>query len=107
MAVDGQMPAKTCRAMTAEDSGRVLAVFGVYAKGTRWIMFSSLTDEFRANKRAMVLGVKAMWGLLAGRPAMPILAHADPEIKGSDVLLKHMGFEPLHGGIYQCPGNKQ
>lgn len=98
---------ETCRAMAVEESGRLLAVFGIYPFSTRWVMFAWATDEYRANKRAVVAGVRAMWNLIASRPAMPILAHADPAIPGSDVLLKHMGFEPLSEGIYQCLGNKQ
>ena len=105
-AVTGCQPPMSCRALVAEEDGQTRAVFGVYAKNTRYIMFSHLTDEFRANKRAMVIGIRALWDLIKGRPAMPVLAHADPAIKGSDVLLLHMGFEPLHEGIYQCPGLK-
>lgn len=97
---------ETCRALAVEDSGRLMAVFGIYPFSTRWVMFAWASDEFRANKRAVVAGVRAMWHLIASRPAMPILAHADPEIPGSDVLLKHMGFELLNEGIYQCLGKK-
>ena len=34
---------------------------------------------------------------------LPVYAEADPEIAGSDVLLKHLGFEHLDGDIYQWP----
>lgn len=98
---------ETCRALVAEDNGQTLAVFGIYPFSTRWVLFAWATDEFRKNRRAMVAAVRAMWSLIASRPAMPLLAHADPTIKGSDVLLKHMGFELLSEGIYQCLGNKQ
>lgn len=98
---------ETCRALVAEESGHAMAVFGIYPLCTRWVLFAWATDEFRKNKRAVVESVRAMWELIASRPSMPLLAHADPEIPGSDVLLKHMGFEHVKEGIYQCPGNKQ
>lgn len=97
---------ETCRALAVENSGRLIAVFGIYPLCTRWVMFAWATDEFRANKRMVVAGIRAMWALIASRPFMPIIAHADPAIPGSDVLLKHMGFESLSEGFYQCPGNK-
>jgi len=97
---------ETCRAMVAEESGQTLCVFGVYPQSTRWILFAWAKDEFRANRRGVIKAVRAMWELIGSRPAMPLMAHADPSIKGSDVLLKHMGFEHWNAGIYQCPGNK-
>lgn len=98
---------ETCRALVVEDGGRRLAVFGIYPFCTRWVLFAWATDEYRKNRRAVVAGIKALRELIASRPAMPLLAHADPEIPGSDVLLKHMGFEPLSEGFYQCLGKKQ
>lgn len=106
-AVDGMAPARTCRALVAEESGRTLAIFGIYPMNTRYVMFSHATDEFRRNKRRVVMGIRAMQSLIASRPAMPLLAYADPEIPGSDVLLKHMGFEPFNERVYQCLGHKR
>lgn len=98
---------ETCRALVAEDNGKTLAIFGIYPFSTRWVLFAWATDEYRKNRRAVVAGIKAIRELIESRPAMPLLAHADPAIPGSDVLLKHMGFEQLSEGIYQCLGNKQ
>ena len=106
-AVDGTLPAKTCRALVLEDDNRRLAVFGIYPMNTRYVMFASISDECRANKRGMVTGIRAIKELIASRPPMPLLSQADPAIKNSDVLLKHMGFEQLQGSIYQCPGLKR
>lgn len=106
-AIDGTAPSRTCRALVAEESGRTLAVFGIYPMNTRYVMFSHATDEFRKNKRRVVAGIRAMRALIGSRPAMPLLAHADPDIKGSDVLLKHMGFEPFNERVYQCLGLKR
>jgi len=98
---------ETCHALVAEDNDQILSVFGIYPQCTRWILFAWAKDEFRANRRGVIKAVRAMWDLIASRPKMPLAAHADPSIKGSDVLLKHMGFEHFNAGIYQCPGNKQ
>ena len=106
IAVDGALPPKTCRALVAEDNGKVECVFGIYQHSTRYVLFSSCTDEFRTNKRAVVKAVRKMWEIIAQRPPMPLLAHADPEIKGSDVLLNHMGFERLTGDVFQCLGHR-
>ena len=105
--IDGSPPGRTVRALVLEQDGRRLALFGVYPMNTNYVMFSTFTDECRANKRAMAMAVKSIWQLIAKIPAMPLLAHADPEIKGSDVLLRHMGFEQYREGFYQCPGHKQ
>jgi hypothetical protein len=46
--------------MVVEESGRTVAVFGLYARSTRYVLFSSLTDEIRKNKRLMVKGIRAV-----------------------------------------------
>ncbi len=100
-AIDGQPPPRTCRAHAAIEDGKVVAVWGIYPINTRFLLFSSLSDEFLARRRNVVLGIAAVWKLLADRPRLPVLAIADPEIKGSDVLVRHMGFDHLHGDVWQ------
>ena len=103
-AVDGTPPARTSRSMVAEEDGKVIGLWGIYPLNTRYVLFSSLTPAFRRNKRHFALGVAAARRLIASRPPMPVIAQADPEIAGSDVLLKHMGFIHLHGSTYQWHG---
>ena len=101
VAIDGMAPPRTCRAQAAVQDGKVVAVWGIYPFNTRFMLFSNLSDEFLAKKRNVVIGIAAVWKLLADRPKLPVLAFADPEIKGSDALVKHMGFECLSGDLYQ------
>ena len=106
-AVDGKPLARTCRALTAEQDGRTLAVFGIYPMNTRYVMFSHATEEFRRDKRRVVAGIRAIRKLIESRPAMPLLAYADPDIPGSEVLLKHMGFDHFEKRVWQWAGNKR
>lgn len=99
--IDGALPKMTTRAQVMEQDGEVIAIWGIYPLNTRYFMFSSLTDKFRANKRAVVQGIKAVKALIASRPNLPVLAIADPSVEGSTVLLEHMGFERHHGDLFQ------
>lgn len=101
--LDGQPPARTCRAMVAEEDGRVTGIWGFYTHNTRYVLFSSFSPEFRRHKRNFVIAVKSARELFYRLPEMPLLAEADPDIEGSDVLLKHLGFTQLDGRLYQCP----
>ncbi|MCH9835655.1 hypothetical protein K0U83_08315 [bacterium] len=102
--LDGQPPARTCRAMVAEEDGRVTGIWGFYTHNTRYVLFSSFSPEFRRHKRNFVIAVKSAREMIASQPPMPVIAVADPDIEGSDVLLTHMGFTQLDGSLYQWPG---
>ena len=93
-------PEKTARAFAVVRGKDVLGIGGVYRDGATLVMFSELTDELRKDKRSLVKLVRAVKPMLRPRT----LALADPDIEGSDVLLEHMGFEPLEGRIYQWHG---
>lgn len=103
--LEGTPPCRSSFAETAlSDDGRILAIWGIYPHKTRWMMFSHFTEEFRRNKRYMVKAVRSVMELLADRPWMPVIAVADQEIDGSEVLLQHMGFDHVYGDVYQWPG---
>lgn len=95
----GEAPAITVRAAAAVRGEEVIGVGGVYANESGWVMFSTLTDELRKDKRALVKLVRAVQRYIARCP-MGVVATADPAIKGSDVLLEHMGFQRVQGDIY-------
>lgn len=99
--VDGRLPAKSCRAMVATEDQDVIGVWGIYPQNTRYVLFASFTEQFRQSKRNFVLAVASARKLISARPSMPVLSVADPEISGSEVLLKHMGFEHVVGNTYQ------
>ena len=105
-AVDGEAPAKTTRALAAVEGEEVIAIWGIYPQNSRYVLFSSLSPKFKACKRNFIVGIESVRQLLASRPWMPVIAEADPDIPGSDVLLKHMGFDHVFGRVYQWHGSK-
>jgi len=95
----GSPPARSQRAVAVVKDGSVIGVGGVYADGDRQVMFSDMTDELRRDKRALIMGMRAVMKL-AARRALPVVAEADAEIEGSEKLLEHMGFEHIGQRIY-------
>lgn len=105
IALSGKGPSRTSRAVTVlADDGEVMGIGGVYPDSTRWVMFSFITDRLRADKRALIQTIRTLKDLMGQLPDMPIIAEADPEICGSETLLKHLGFQNVFGRIWQCPG---
>ena len=102
--MDGAPPRRTARAIVIETEEGVIGIGGVYADNTRYVMFSNLSETLKANKRALIKAIRGIRDLVADLPYMPIIAEADPEIEGSETLLKHLGFTPVFGRIWQCPG---
>lgn len=103
IALSGKGPARTSRAVTVlADDGEVMGIGGVYPDSTRWVMFSFITDRLRADKRALIQAIRTLKDLMGQLPDMPIIAEADPEICGSETLLKHLGFYNVFGRIWEC-----
>lgn len=98
----GTPPARSVRAVVAVRDDKVIGVAGVYPdpRHGRQIMFSDLTDPLRAERRAIVKGYRMVLERLV-RPGIPVQTLVDHDIKGADVLLKHIGFRHLAGGVYQ------
>lgn len=95
----GGVPAKTVRAVAAVRGAEVIGVAGVYSSEAGWVMFADLTDELRADKRAIVRGIRAVLELVRRR-RMVVVALADPEIRGSATLLEHIGFRRALGDAF-------
>jgi hypothetical protein len=87
------------KAFVAIKDDRIIGAAGVYADVQRVVVFARLTDELRADKRAVVKGIRKIMSLVP--EGLPAHAVADPEIDGSDRLLTHMGFSPLSSGVYE------
>lgn len=83
----------------AED-GDVVGVAGVYPAQFRLVMFADMLPAMRADKRALVRGIRMLMGMVKPK-RIPIQAVADPAIEGSATLLKHLGFEHRTGDVYQ------
>lgn len=92
----GAAPPRTVRAYTAVRGDAVLGIGGVYRAGVTTVLFSELTDDIRSDKRSLIRLIRAVKPML--KPG--IVAHADPAIRGSEVLLEHLGFEKLEGEIW-------
>ena len=88
----------TQRAVAVMDGDTVLGVGGVRVEGERLVMFAEISDALRANKRALVRGMRALMKL-ADR-GIQVHAAADPDIEGSDRLLAHMGFEHAQDEVW-------
>lgn len=87
---------KTVRAFAAVDGDKVLGVAGVYQENGVQVCFAKLTDELRANKRMVVLGMRKVLGLF-GSMVFAICDQNEPKAPG---LLRHVGFQPIKGEVY-------
>jgi hypothetical protein len=67
---------------------------GIRLRWDFWeVFFMGATD-----KRTLVRGAP-LWAELLGQTRMPVVAEADPDIEGSEILLKHFGFKQ-HGNVW-------
>lgn len=83
----GEIPPVTIRAVAAVQDGRVLGIAGVYKIGMAYALFSDLTDEFVANKRNLVIGLREVRKIM-DRLHMPV--YAKPETENT-TLIEHAG----------------
>lgn len=90
------------RGYAVKKNGVTLAVFGLKLEAQRWVLFSEISPEVRAMKRIFVIGARLARGLIESTAA-PVHSLADPEIEGSAVLLKHIGFKRIHNEVWIWP----
>lgn len=91
----GEVPRETIKTVVAVDDGKPLAVAGVRSVPQGMVMFSDMSEEFKQRKDYKKTLIKGYRKLFKSLPDVKIYSHADPEIEGSDVLLKHLGFVPV------------
>lgn len=88
---------KTVRAIAAVEGDKVLGIAGFYPQNGALVLCAYIADEARKemnkHKRTLIQCARKLIGMTKG---MPLLAHADPEIEGSEVLLRHLGFQPTN-----------
>ena len=94
----GRMPRRTSEAIVAVRGDRVLGVAGIYRESGAAVAFSELSDELKADKRALVRGARTLTLMLerGGRDVYAMKGDA----QGADVLLRHIGFEPAEMGAW-------
>lgn len=90
---------KSVHAFAAVDGDRVLGITGVYITNRSWVIFSTLTDELRQNKRIIIKGYRMIMDVVKRRK-MPVYSLACPNIEGSAKLLEHIGFTRLTGDLF-------
>lgn len=98
----GQKPVKTQRAIAVVENGEVLAVGGIFATQANYVIFSEMRQDVRSQpwyRRTLIRAVRRILSFAVKRD-IPVLALADPDIEGSENLLKHLGFEPLTQGVW-------
>lgn len=87
---------RTARVIAAVEGETVLGITGFYPQDGRIVLFAGIADEARSqmkrHKRTLIACARKIMGMVAERKT-PVFACADPKIAGSDVLLKHLGFE--------------
>jgi len=96
LALYSEPPGRTLRAVAAVDGGRVLGVAGTYKDGDNTIVFAKMTDELRADKRAIVAGYRKVMRLFGRR----VFAVCDTTIPAAAGFLEHMGFQQMEGEVY-------
>lgn len=98
---------RTIRALAVTEGDAVLGVAGYYMEEGKIVMIAEIADEARREikryRRPLILCARRLMDEVIAR-GMPILASADPDIEGSDMLLTHFGFGPVRKGIYQWRG---
>ena len=67
-------------------------------------MFSDMRPEVRVqlknHRRILILAARRVMAI-ACRRRIPVRALADPDVEGSEALLKHFGFSPLAQGVWE------
>ena len=101
----GHRHKNSMRAYTAVLDGEPVGVAGIYYDGVRIIAFSIANEEARKKyKFAVYKMAKKVVDILQERNIIAY-AIADPEIEGSDKLLRHLGFNYVgpckEGEVYQ------
>lgn len=103
---DGKPFPKTTWSYAIADKDEVVAVTGYYFEEGKTILFSTIKPVARARCRWFARDVlKFARAVLdkAHRTGIPIAAKADPEIPGSDILLKHLGGTNIQKDIWTWP----
>lgn len=97
------MAGKSARVLAAVRGDQVLGIGGVCRTEAGYLVFASLTDELRRDKRALVRGARAVLEL-ARRCRAPLFATCDETIPGAANFLKHIGFAPGIGNLWFYEG---
>ena len=84
----GAPPPVTVKAIVAVRDGKVLAIAGVHRIGLAYAVFSEMSEEFMANKRNIVRGLRELKKITDGL-SMKIYAKAEDE--NNTILIDRIG----------------
>lgn len=96
----GYRPKDTMKAIVLFDGDEIVAVAGIKIMNKNWVMFTDIKEEFRDHPLFKKAVIKSYSELLKMIPDIPVYAAADPDIDGSDRLLKHIGFRNIHENVW-------
>ena len=99
----GKQPPKTSYSFVAVKDNRVIGVSGVYITKSRLIVFASISDELKDDKRTIVKGIAKVMKL-AKEKHLPIYAICDESIEKAVNFIKHVGFVHEYEGVYVWHG---
>lgn len=85
-----------------EDDDKILGFAGIFPHDNRLVVISSLTDELRRCKRAIVTGYRRILEI-ADRSRLPLQALADEKVEASERFLEHLGFRHIGCGCWERP----
>jgi len=87
----------TVRAVAAMDGEEIIGIGGVYLQDSSAVLFTDMTDRLRSNKRLLVSGIRAINEIISHVIALniPLYAKEADGIDGTDVLMRHMKFDPM------------
>lgn len=97
----GELPRQSTKTVVVMDKGKPIAVAGLRVDDAKTVLFSDISDELRESPKFKRIIIKGYRKILRLFPGMPVYSRADPDIKGSDRLLEHMGFYNVKGDIWR------
>jgi hypothetical protein len=86
------------RAWIGVRDGEILGIAGYYLDQHGYVMYSSMTEELKKDKRFIVKAIRFMKEK-AGELKIPIYAKA--EFVTSETVMKHAGFVEIAEGLYR------
>ena len=84
----GGPPPMTVKAIVAVRDGRVIAIAGIHRMGLAYGVFSEMTDEFMANKRNIVRGLRELKKITDG---LRMTVYAKAEDPNNTILIDRIG----------------
>ena len=96
----GEPNKRTMKAVVAVRGNEILGVAGIYRHLNGWGMFSDTTEELRRHSKFILKSAKTFMKI-AIDSGLPIFAKCSDNLETADRFLRHLGFRPVDGDLYQ------